>query len=150
MLSTRWGCSSTPSTPSSTSYISVCPIEYLKYLGGLPAIGKRIQRPLITAFTSDAIPNKKRPKYVLLVMLIKYCVFLLSSKRRLLPLHVWFVVTIGDQPQWLPMGRNKNMDDVIEDILNFIGPLRYPVLVSIVNLDPLLPIQPHFNCSCLC
>ena len=112
------------------------PLEYLKYLGGLPPIGKRLQRPLITVFTTDAIPSKKRPKYTVnfFLVLLFYYFFL----RRLVSLHIWFVVTIGNQPQWLPMGRDKNNDDVITSILNFISPLRYPILVSVMsNFQPL-------------
>ena len=49
--------------------------------------------------------------------------------RRPTPLDVWYVVSIVDKGQWMPMGRNKN-DDIITDILKFVKPLRYPIIVS--------------------
>ncbi|XP_065897881.1 uncharacterized protein [Dysidea avara] len=85
--------------------------EYLKYLGGLPVIGKELQRPLVTVYSSDVIPSKKRP-----------------TNPHIL-LHIWFVVNIGDELQWLPMKRNS--DDIIIVILKFVAPLKYPVVVSI-------------------
>lgn len=83
--------------------------EYLMYLKQLPDMKEKLESlSLITLHSADAIPPKKKP-------------------RRPAPLDVWFVVSIADKVQWLPMGRNKS-NDVITDIMNFIKPLQYPIL----------------------
>ena len=42
------------------------------------------------------------------------------------------MVSIVDKGQWMPMGRNKS-SDVITDIMNFVKPLQYPIIVSTVS-----------------
>ena len=58
--------------------------------------------------------------------------------RRPAPLDVWYVVSIVDKPQWLPMGRNKS-NNFITDIINFVKPLQYPIIVSCYTIIGLWP-----------
>ena len=58
--------------------------------------------------------------------------FYIRISRRPAPLDVWYVVSIVDKPQWLPMGHNKS-NDVMTDIMNFVKPLRYPIIVSTIT-----------------
>lgn len=104
------------------------PSEYLMYLKRLPDIKQRLQNSLlITLYSANAIPSKKRPRCAL--NKINMSIRLFYTSRRPAPLDIWYVVSIGDKPQWLPMGRNKS-NDVITDVMNFVKPLQYPIIVS--------------------
>ena len=97
------------------------------YLKQLPDLKERLKdSSLITLYSADAIPHKKRPRYA---QNINYMYHSCIPLRRPAPLDVWYVVSIVDKPQWLPMGRNKS-NNVITDIMNFVKPLQYPIIVS--------------------